>query len=726
MAFATSLAAHAAAHAAPRVALVIGNDHYVNLPPDKQLTRAVSDAQAVADKLGGMGFKVVLRKDASLGDMLGAIDEAVRAVDPGGVVVVYFAGHGVEIEQTSYLLPKDSPGATGPSPGLLTHASVSLGELIAKLNKAGGRINVVILDACRDNPYRDSQGRSIGEERGLKRADPPPGFFLLYSASAGQTALDRLSTDPDPIASAGKASRSKPVAGLHSVYTRRLLAHMSDPVSLIDLAKTLQEEVSDLARKDDHDQTPDYADHVMGRPTLAGETAVAADELEYWRASHCAEGDLEGCRTYQAKFGAGGRFADLATLKLRPAAASPPPSSPAPDPNAAARAAIDGIPVADWSSKSGNDLLTAVLARVTLPQIKTLANAGDGRAQTMVGTAFYFGRGGEAENYAQAMIWYRKAADQGYARAQHNIGVLYALGHGVKQDYVQAMTWYRKAADQGDAWAQTNIGVLYELGHGVKQDYAQAMTWYRKAADQGDARAQTNIGALYDNGDGVKQDYAQAMTWYRKAADQGYAAAQNEIGFLYEDGHGVARDYAQAAIWYRKAATQGDAVGQFKIGLLYDTGQGVAQDYAQAMDWFRKAADQGYAAAQNEIGFLYEDGHGVARDYAQAAIWYRKAATQGDAVGQFKIGFLYDTGQGVAQDYAQAMDWFRKAAEQRNAEQATELDEAARTSAQYDVGALYANGQGVPKDEAQARVWFARAAAGGNEDAKQWLAAHGG
>jgi TPR repeat protein len=72
------------------------------------------------------------------------------------------------------------------------------------------------------------------------------------------------------------------------------------------------------------------------------------------------------------------------------------------------------------------------------------------------------------------------------------------------------------------------------------------------------------------------------------------------------------------------------------------------------------------------------------------------------------------------------MDWFRKAAEQRNAEQATELDEAARTSAQYDVGALYANGQGVPKDEAQARVWFARAAAGGNEDAKQWLAAHGG
>jgi TPR repeat protein len=638
-AFLAPLALAAPACAAPRVALVIGNDRYVNLPTDKQLTRAVNDADAVADKLASLGFKVVRRKDASLEQMLAALTEAKRLIEPGGAVVVFFAGHGVEIDKTSYLLPSDSPSSDGtaadlipsvslPSQAtpsalpnaadeetrkdLLERRSVSLDKVISELSKAGGATNVVILDACRDNPYRDNQGRSIGEERGLDRVDPPPGFFLLYSASAGQTALDRLSTDPDPKPGAGKgrpgASAPKSNPALHSVYTRRLLEHLGDDISLIDLAKLLQEEVSALARKDRHDQTPDYADHIFGRPTLTGKPAISADEFEYWKASNCAGGDQEGCRAYQAKFGATGRFADLAALKLHPLA---PPAAAAPDPNAAARAAIDGIPAADWSSKSGDQLLASVLARVSLAQIKALANTGDARAQTLVAIAFDWGRGGEAQDFAQAMTWYRKAADQGYARAQNNIGHLYDHGQGVKQDYAQAMIWYRKAADQDNAGAQNNVGVLYDNGQGVKQDYAQAMNWHRKAADQGDAAAQYNIGVLYDNGQGVKQDYAQAMTWYRKAADQGNAFAQASIGFLYDNGHGVKQDYAQAMTWYRKAADQGNAFAQASIGFLYANGRGVQQDYAQAMTWYRKAADQGETTAQYNIGDLYANGHGV-------------------------------------------------------------------------------------------------------------------
>ena len=68
--------------------------------------------------------------------------------------------------------------------------------------------------------------------------------------------------------------------------------------------------------------------------------------------------------------------------------------------------------------------------------------------------------------------------------------------------------WYRKAADQGDAAAQSNLGVMYANGQGVPQDYAEAVQWYRKAADQGDADAQNNLGVMYDKGQGVPQDYA--------------------------------------------------------------------------------------------------------------------------------------------------------------------------------------------------------------------------
>ncbi len=77
--------------------------------------------------------------------------------------------------------------------------------------------------------------------------------------------------------------------------------------------------------------------------------------------------------------------------------------------------------------------------------------------------------------------------------AQHNLGVYYEHGWGVKQDYAQAVYWYRKAAEQGLADAMNNLGVCYYNGKGVRQDYAQAVYWYRKAAKKGDKVAQYNL-----------------------------------------------------------------------------------------------------------------------------------------------------------------------------------------------------------------------------------------
>ena len=87
---------------------------------------------------------------------------------------------------------------------------------------------------------------------------------------------------------------------------------------------------------------------------------------------------------------------------------------------------------------------------------------------------------------------------------------MYAKGHGVEQDYKQAVTWYRMAANQGYAKAQSNLGVMYDKGYGVKQDYYQAVKWYHKAADQGYAKAQDNLSIMYYEGLGVKQDFVKA------------------------------------------------------------------------------------------------------------------------------------------------------------------------------------------------------------------------
>ncbi len=97
---------------------------------------------------------------------------------------------------------------------------------------------------------------------------------------------------------------------------------------------------------------------------------------------------------------------------------------------------------------------------------------------------------------------------------------MYSEGKGAPRDYAKAVGWWRKAAEQGYAKAQYNLGVMYDEGLGVPQDYAEAVKLYRKAAEQGDAVAQGNLGLMYDNGQGVTQDYAQAHKWYNLAASR--------------------------------------------------------------------------------------------------------------------------------------------------------------------------------------------------------------
>ena len=125
-------------------------------------------------------------------------------------------------------------------------------------------------------------------------------------------------------------------------------------------------------------------------------------------------------------------------------------------------------------------------------------------------------------------------------------------------DYATALREWRPLAEQGDARAQYNLGVLYRKGRGVPQDDVQARQWYEKAAAQGQAKAQYNLGTLYLNGSGVPKDYQQALRWFRMAADQGEALAQTKIGIMYDDGQGVPHDFVQAHKWYNLAATNGD------------------------------------------------------------------------------------------------------------------------------------------------------------------------
>jgi len=179
-----------------------------------------------------------------------------------------------------------------------------------------------------------------------------------------------------------------------------------------------------------------------------------------------------------------------------------------------------------------------------------------------------------------------RAAERGDALSQFQLGFRYYSGFfGIPQDRERALLWFRRAADQGLAIAQATLGGLYEDGELIPHDYERAAMWYRRAAEQGFTGAQFDLGALYAAGRGVPQDGAEAATWYRRAAEHGHVEAQLNLALLYDQGFGVTRDEGTAVKWFRRAADGGNATAQFLLGEKYRTGHGVAANPVEALRW---------------------------------------------------------------------------------------------------------------------------------------------
>jgi uncharacterized protein len=242
--------------------------------------------------------------------------------------------------------------------------------------------------------------------------------------------------------------------------------------------------------------------------------------------------------------------------------------------------------------------------RKLLADIRAKAEKGDAEAQYALGVALNFGTLGVAEDYVEAVKWFRKAAEQDNADAQYNLGQCFVIGEGVGKDFEEAAKWFRKAAEQQSALAQFSLGVCYDKGLGVAQDDATAFTWYRSSAIQGFAPAQFNVGQFCRTGRGVAPDHFEAAKWFRKAADQGLATAQCGLGYCYINGAGVPKDVNEASKWYRKAAEKNDAQAQYDLGLCCANGEGVPKDYVDAYKWWSLSAGQANADAEKYLSIL--------------------------------------------------------------------------------------------------------------------------
>ena len=163
-----------------RAALVIGNGAYPQFP----LKNPTNDAKDLAYVLKKLGFSVTTEINASHREMRDAIHQFGNTLSAGGVGLFYFAGHGVQVNGINYLLPIDADIRDQSD---IPYEAIDAGRILSKMEQAANKLNIIILDACRNNPFR-GQFRSIN--RGLAKMDAPTGSILAYSTAPGSVAAD--------------------------------------------------------------------------------------------------------------------------------------------------------------------------------------------------------------------------------------------------------------------------------------------------------------------------------------------------------------------------------------------------------------------------------------------------------------------------------------------------------------------------------------------------------
>jgi hypothetical protein len=495
-----------AAHAEKRVALVIGNSAYRAVPA---LQNPVADATLVADTLSSLGFSVVgggAQFDLDKAGFDGALRKFGEALTGADVALFYYAGHGVETHGLNYLVPVDAHP--------LDEADVfmqmtGLAGILDQMEKSGARINLVLLDACRDNPFRDHGVHST------------TGGLAQMQASIGT--LISFATQPRSVSLDGDDG--------HSPYTRALAETMKKPG--FGLFKTFNEVGLAVEKATNGRQLPWLSSSpIAGNFFFAGKPPT----VDAWQALTPAERPAQTPPIEQARL--------------------TPPDDPL---RRDLVTDCDRLAAMPYDTGHAPELAGLEVDKINVAAAAVACNDAMQRYPDVARFTFEAGRVATAgKDFAEARRLYDKAAAAGYAMAMNNIGALYEGGNGTRVDYAEAARWYGKAVAAGEPIAMVDLGWQYAMGHGVPKDYAEARRLYETAVKAGVPSAINNLGLLYLYGQGVKRDYAEARRLFEQGAALGDDAATNNLGIIYKAGNGVPRDIRAARQWFEKAAALGN------------------------------------------------------------------------------------------------------------------------------------------------------------------------
>ncbi len=667
--------------AASRVALLIGNQGYHTVGA---LNNPFNDVALMKKSLETAGFdSVTTVLDANINTLRKALRSFEDIASGADVAVVYYSGHGMEMNGTNYLIPVD---AVLESDKDVEDETISLDRVTRALEGAS-KLKLVILDACRNNPFLETMARSISKRalhRGLARVEPESSNMLVaFAAKAGSEALDGEGSN-SPFATALSKYLIEPGLDIRIALGKvrdevlKLTHAQQEPFvygSLGGAQIVLNINQLNVAVNTGNDKPP--------QPAAPLSTAAA----DWQNIRDLADQEL--LTAFLDKHGDDPVYRMLAEKKIRQLEQE----------SGSTGAVADQIA---WEALKGSTDISALqrfLERYPDTTHRTEAETQIAGLQQPQGqTDALYGMSPAVRNC------YTLAGEPqslpGFTGVDYDdidaVGAIAACEKAVKErpddamlinllgraydrngDYEEAYRHYRQAADQGNMYALTNLGWMSATGDAVPQDFGNAVAQMEKAAGAGNAYAKNSLGDLYRDGyEGLPQDDAKALKWYQQAADSGYAEAMNNLGYIYREGKGVGQDYAKSLEWYRKAAGLGNVDAISSVGFAYDSGYGVPENGLEARAWYERAASAGDAFAMGALGYMYETGKSVDLDYKQARYWYEKAADAGSSYAMGNLSRIYDNGLGTKIDPEEAARWAIASIESGDVEKRKDLKEA--------------------------------------------------
>ena len=249
------------AHAVER-ALIVGNDIYETLPT---LLKAEEDAQGYTDLFSRKGFEVTTILNAPMAQMRRQLAEFYESIEPGDTVAFVYSGHGWSDGSLNYLVPTDAQVTSSVAVAIEMSIPLKNGVngILDNISARQTKLTIAVVDACRNNPFGGNLSRAVGVTRGLAPVEPVQGTFLIYSAAAGQAALDRL----------GDGDTQE-----FSVFTRFFLRNLDESGDLRQATIQTRNQVQQAANIIGAEQRPAYYDELSGSSCLFGECASPVDD----------------------------------------------------------------------------------------------------------------------------------------------------------------------------------------------------------------------------------------------------------------------------------------------------------------------------------------------------------------------------------------------------------------------------------------------------------------